>query len=144
MTNEVTDGVVAALRSAYPDADIFDEEAEQGIIDNSFSVRVVENTENLFRGWKYRKRHLIEVLFFPPKENRNRISNGVAESLFSVLEYITAGDDLIRGTGMNAHMDDETQTVIFTVAYDYFVTKKPAAESAMEKISNEVEVYEES
>lgn len=126
MTNEVVNGVIAAIKAAYPTIDVYDEDVEQGLVEPSFSVRCVRPSEELYRDKRYHKTHLIEVLYFPPREKRNQNSNAIIEALFSILEYITAGNDLIRGSRMNAYMD-ANHIVVFTVTYDYYVLKIPEA-----------------
>lgn len=122
MTNEVLDGVIAAISEAFYSVPIYDEQVEQGLTVPAFAIRSIHPKQSLFLHRRYKRSDLIEVVYFPPdEEGRKRNTNEVLEKLFSILEYIHAGNDVIRGTDMEAHMDDENHVGVFTVNYKYFV-----------------------
>jgi hypothetical protein len=131
LTNEVLDGVIAAIADEF-DIPVYDEQVEQGLPEPSFAVRSIHPRQTLFLNRRYKRVELIEVTYFPPNdEGRKRNTNEVVEKLFSILEYIRAGTDTIRGTDMDAHIDDENHVGVFTVNYRYFVdsvdeSEKPA------------------
>lgn len=129
LTNEVIDGVVAAIADEFNSVPVYDEALEQGLPEPSFFVRSIQPRQALFLGRRYKRTELIEVTYFPPLEDRNRKTNEVLETLFSILEIITAGNDRLRGSDMQAHIDDESQVGVFTVIYRYFVDVKDADES---------------
>lgn len=121
LTNEVLDGVIAAITNEFNDIPVYDEQVSQGMSEPSFTVRSIHPRQTLFLNQRYKRVELIEVVYFPPNnENRKRNTNDVFESLFSILEYIRAGNDMIRGTDMDAHIDDENHVGVFTVNYKYF------------------------
>lgn len=124
MTTEVVNGVIAAIKTAFPESDVFDNPAKQGIEENSFSVRCVQPTHEQFLGRRYHKSHLIEIVYFPPNGQEYTRCNQIAEQLFEALEIIQAGDDPIRGTHMEPRYSDENRALVFTVVYDYFVIKE--------------------
>lgn len=121
MTNEVIDGIVAALTAEFDSVPVYTEEVEQGIVEPSFSVRCIDDKFSLFRGYRYFRESLFEILYFPPVEGRKANCNGIVERLFLCLETITAGNDLLRGTKMDSHFEDGV--IIFTLHYDYFVIR---------------------
>lgn len=133
-TQEVVDGVIAAIKEEWPLVPVYDETVEQGLDEPSFSVRCVNpGNRALFRDRRYKQSHLIEVVYFPPKEGRYQSSYAVAETLTSILEIIKVGaGDLIRGKNMNPHLDD-SRVLVFTVFYDYFAVKE--AEAAAETMT---------
>ena len=126
MTNEVMDGVIAAIDSEFPDIPVYDEQVEQDLKQPCFFVRSVAPRQRLFLNRRYLRTELIEVTYFPPDEGRKRNANDVFERLFSSLEIIQAGQDMRRGTEMELHVDDESGTAVFTVNYRYFVTSSRA------------------
>jgi hypothetical protein len=132
LTNEVLDGVIAAIADEFDPIPVYDEQVEQGMPEPSFAVRSIHPRQALFLNRRYKRVELIEVVYFPPNgEGRKRNTNEVLEKLFSILEIIQAGDDTIRGTDMDAHIDDENHVGVFTVNYKYFVdsddeSEKPA------------------
>ncbi len=120
LTNEVIDGVISAIVEEFPSIPVYDEQVEQDLPEPSFFVRSIRPRQNLFMGKRYKRRELIEVTYFPPQTGRKRSVNSVLETLFSILEIITAGNDRIRGSDMEGHTD-ENDVGVFTVTYDYFV-----------------------
>lgn len=141
MTNEVVNGVIAAIKTAFPSIPIYDNQVDQGIEEPSFSVRCVVPKQNLYRGKRYLKSHFMEIVYFPPKTDSYTNCNDVADTLFTCLEYIQAGEDLIRGKNMEAHYDDD-RTLIFTLNYDYFVIRTDDQTIMDELKQNEVKPYE--
>ena len=121
MTNEVIDGIVAALNAEFDPIPVYTEEVEQGLVEPSFSVRCINDKFSHFRGDRYFRESLFEILYFPPEDSRKNNSNGVVQRLFLCLEYIRAGNDILRGTKMDSHMEDGV--IIFTLHYDYFVIR---------------------
>lgn len=136
LTNEVIDGVVGAIAAKYPSIPVYDEPVKQGMPEPSFAVRSINPKQSLFLNDRYKRVEMIEVIYFPPTEGRNRDTNEVLETLFSILEIIQAGTDTIRGTDMDAHVDDESQTGVFTVNYRYFV-KSDSQETKMNDLNIE-------
>lgn len=120
--NEALDGVVTALHQAFPNYPVYDEQVEQGLETPSFYVRCVRPLQERYRGERFLVEQFMEIVFFPYKGN-TRVNNNVIETLFSILEVIRAGDDLIRGTSPNVNINDEDGTVVFTIMYRYFARR---------------------
>lgn len=116
--NEAVDGVVAALHEAFPSYPVYDEHVKQGLETPSFYVRCARPLQERYRGERFRVEQFMEITFFPEQENRT--NNYVIEKLFSILEVIHAGDDLIRGTNPSVNIDEEDGTIVFTIMYRYF------------------------
>lgn len=122
MTNDVINGIVAALVAEFPGIPVHDEPVTQGIVEPSFSVRCIQPKRKLFRGNRYYQEGIYEVVYFPPMTNRYQNSNETVESLFNCLEILTLPDGTIRGRDMESHTDEDF-TVIFTVKYSDFMYK---------------------
>lgn len=123
MTNEVVDGVIAAICNEFPDIPVYDEQVEQALSQPSFFVRSIAPRQRLFLNRRYLRTEMVEVTYFPPDDGRKRNVNDVFEKLFSSLEIIQVGQDMLRGTEMEPHVDDESGVAVFTVNYRYFVTR---------------------
>lgn len=121
--NEAVNGVISALAEHFPNYPIYDELTEQGLEEPCFFVRCVRPLQELYRGNRYLVEQVIEVVFFPPNEKRNKTSNSIIEKLFSILEVVQAGADPIRGSNPQAHLNDEDGTAVFTITYRYFANK---------------------
>lgn len=130
MVNDLINGMIAALKEEFPDIPVYDELVNQGIVEPSFFVRCVEPNRRLFRGRRYFQKNMMEVVYFPPKENRYQNSNDVVESLFGCLEILSLPDGLIRGRNMNVHTNAD-YTVIFTVTYSDFLYTEEKQEEPM-------------
>ena len=70
MTNDVINGIVAALVAEFPGIPVHDEPVTQGIVEPSFSVRCIQPKRKLFRGNRYYQEGIYEVVYFPPMTNR--------------------------------------------------------------------------
>lgn len=124
MTTEVVNGVIAAIKAAFPQSDVFENPVEQGIEENSFSVCCVKPAQEQFLGRRYFKSHLIEIVYFPPKGQEYTACYGIAEELFDALEIITAGNDPIRGKHFDSRYLEESRALVVTVVYDYYVIRQ--------------------
>jgi len=120
--NDIIKGMVAAIVDEFPKVPVFNEPVEQGIIEDSFSVRCVKPQRDLFRGNRYYQENLFEVVYFPPQENRYQKSNETVERLFNCLEILTLPDGKIRGYDMKSNTNEDF-TVVFTVKYSDFLYK---------------------
>ena len=118
MIREVVDGVVGALREAFPEIPVFDEHVGQALPLPAFSVRVVSASRELFRGARYRVSCAVQVIGFLPEEEFLREADGMKGALFHALEYIRAGKDLLRGSRMEGHTSEGV--LAFSVSYDWF------------------------
>lgn len=114
--NEAIDGVVAALLDHFP-YPVYDERVMQGMDTPSFYVHCIQPKQERYRGRRLLVEQLIEVVFFPADYRTN---NNVLEKLFTILEVIHAGDDLIRGTNPQVNVNNEDGTIVFTMMYRYF------------------------
>jgi len=139
LTNEVVDGVVSAIVAAFPEIPVYDEQVSQGLPEPAFTVRSIHPRQALFLNNRYQRNEMIEVVYFPPVEGRKKNTNEVIETLFSILEIIQAGNDLIRGTDMDANIDDDGHIGVFTVNYKYFVKPSEQPETLMNDLTVEVE-----
>ena len=102
-------------------------------------MRSIHPRQALFLNNRYQRNEMIEVVYFPPVEGRKKNTNEVIETLFSILEIIQAGNDLIRGTDMDANIDDDSHIGVFTVNYKYFVKPSEQPETLMNDLTLEVE-----
>lgn len=142
MINEVIDGVVAAIRAEWPDVPIYTGEVAQGLEEPCFSVRCIRPRQKQVVGRRYFKSHRLRIYYFPnPGYEAWREIQAVYERLFSVLELISCGGDMIRGTDMDTHIEDDVG--IFMVNYDFFVHRTPEDEAEMEELEQMISAKEE-
>lgn len=132
MINSIVDGIIAALKEAYPDHDVYTESVEQGLTPPCFFVRPVAPESKHFRGSRYYRQHLFAVHFFPVTEDSREEINAVIENLYLHLEYITVDGEPMRGTNMRAEISDDV--MLFFVNYDLFVRKVTPEADPMEQL----------
>ena len=138
MIREILEGISIALNEEFGDGyTIYTESVEQGLKEPCFFVSCIAPTFRHYFDKRYFSTNQVCVQFIPDSQNSARLAgNNVTGRLFSCLEYIQAGNDLIRGTGMRAEMVDEILN--FFVSYDYFVKYEEVKQTAMEKVDSKV------
>lgn len=132
MINSIVDGIITALKQAYPTYDVYTESVEQGLEPPCFFVRPVSPEVKHYRGARYYRQHLFAVHFFPVTEDSRAEINEVIEKLFLHLEYITVDEEPMRGTNMRTEISDDV--LIFFVNYDLFVYKGTQEMEPMEEL----------
>lgn len=133
MINEITDGISLAINSDFGDTyEIYTESIKQGLNEPCFSILCLNPTLKQFMGNRYFRTNQFCIHYFPSSEETRSECHTVAERLFSVLEYITVGDDLIRGTEMHCEIVDDVLS--FFVNYDLYVYKDVVNEEIMETL----------
>ncbi len=60
--------------------------------------------------------------YFPQTAEKQQECHGIAERLMRCLEYVAAGGDLMRGSGMSCRI--ESGILLFFVSYDSFVYRR--------------------
>lgn len=123
-SQDIVQGVVNALRNEFGDDDYtyYIEDIPQGFKEPSFYIRTLNSSFELVCGRRYLRKNMMIVRYFPESEMKPRQEiNAVLDRLFPVLEYIKMGEDLLRGTKMEANIEDNI--LHFNVNYDFFVIK---------------------
>lgn len=121
MLNEIVDGISERLNEAFgDDYEIYTEQVKQGLKEPCFTVSCVNPASTQVLGNRYLRRSLFSVKYFPKSVAGARAEClDVQDKLFLALETITAGGDLVRGTGINGRFVDGV--LVVTVNYDMFV-----------------------
>ena len=133
MINEITDGISLAITSDFGDTyEIYTESIKQGLNEPCFSILCLNPTLEQFMGKRYFRTNQFCIHYFPSSDEKRSECHAVAERLFGVLEYITVGDDLIRGTEMHCEIVDDVLS--FFVNYDLYVYKDVDNEEFMETL----------
>lgn len=133
MIQQVIDGVVAALHDCFGDEyPYYTDNTEQNLVPGSFSVICIRPNQTQFLGSRYYRNHPMCVYYFPKSTGDYSETNTMIEKLFSILEYITVSGDLVRGTNMNAHVEDGV--LAFSVDYGFFVRKTNAEQDHMDNL----------
>jgi len=84
-------------------------------------------------GNRYRETFSFDVIYFPTEDGGiNGECNTVSAELYKLLEYITVGDDLIRGINLNSRVQDKV--LHFFVDYEVFIIREKSEEEKMEEV----------
>lgn len=139
MTRQILDGIVAALRAAFPEvARVYTEQVKQGLKTPCFIVRMVNHANEPRLGTRCRRTSLFSVQYIPKSAtDANTQCCDVNDRLYSALEYITADSGLYRGTNMSGQYTDGILT--FLVSFNTFVKTEPSLNPMEQlKVKNQV------
>lgn len=125
--NDVRDGVIAALRSAYPAVKIYGEKIKQGLVQPRFFVKILTAGHDREVDRRYKRVHSFDVHYF---SETNEDMHAVADSLYAKLEYINLNGGLYRGSKMQHEIIDDV--LHFFVDYDFHVMKPKQVEPKMQ------------
>ena len=115
-TQAVIDAITLALRAAYPNATILDDEATQGITPGAFIVTMVSADQHPLVGPRHSRAPLFDVVYF--SDNSSAECVRIADALCLQLEAVTTpGGDLLHGTGISWRIED--YVLHFLVGYPY-------------------------
>lgn len=135
MINEIIDGICVAINAEFgDDYEIYTESVEQGLQEPCFSILCLNPTVERFLGKRYFRTNQFCIHYFPKTEERQSECLAVAERLFSCLETITVGGDLIRGNTFHSEISDGVLS--FFANYDLFTYKHEEVEEPMETVEH--------
>ena len=138
MVDEIIEGIVAQIRTAYPNHQIYVDHVEQGLEQPCFFVRCV-NQSHIPRLYKrHREDFLFEVLYYPEEEIRAECET-VAYSLYDFLEHIPFQSGMLRGEQRNSKVEE--YVLHFFVSYSLFLVET-STEEHMEEVKYIGEIKE--
>ena len=140
MINSIIEGISIAINTEFEDGyTIYTESVEQGLKEPCFFISCLNPTSKVFLGERYFRTNQMCIQYIPTKKSVEKEEcNTVTERLFNCLEYITVGEDLIRGSKMNAEIVDGILN--FFVNYDLFTLRLRNKEDAMDEVLRNVAV----
>jgi hypothetical protein len=118
MIEKIIDGILAALNEEFEGCTLYTEEVKQGMKEPCFFVSCISPNTKVLRGRRYQHTNQFAVQYLTDAAEPRADCNRVSEQLFCCLELITVDGELMRGTGMEAVIEDDALT--FVVNYDYF------------------------
>ena len=144
MIQGILDAISIAIDEKFnteeePAYEIYTNNVNQGLSKACFSIKLVNTELQKKLGNRYFRVNQFCVYYFPSADDEvQEECFEVQEQLEDALEYITADDDLIRGTEMNGQIVDGV--LVFLVNYDFYVKKVADTEIYMETVSNATDV----
>lgn len=140
MINSIIESISISLKAEFGDKyKIHREVKRQGLIEPCFFIQCLNPTEELFFWKRYFRQNQFCIQYFPEnKLHEKEECYAVAERLFSCLEYLDVGSDLVMGTKRKYEVVDGI--LHFFVNYDLFVYKVAESVPVMEEVSSETHV----
>lgn len=140
MISSIIKGISVAINTEFGDVyTIYTESIKQGLKEPCFFISCLNPTNKVFFGERYFRTNQMCIQYIPTNTSVEKEEcNAVAERLFNCLEYITVGEDPVRGSKMNSEIIDGILN--FFVNYDLFIMKLKNEEVAMNEILKNVAV----
>lgn len=140
MINSIIEGISIAINTEFEDRyTIYTESVEQGLKEPCFFISCLNPTSKVFLGERYFRTNQMCIQYILTNASVEKEEcNAVTERLFNCLEYITVGEDLIRGSKMNSEIVDGVLN--FFVNYDLFTLRLKNKEAAMDEVLRNVAV----
>ena len=140
MINSIIESISISLNAEFgDDYTTYTESVEQGLNEPCFFLFCINPTNRLFLGKRYFRQNQFCIQYFPEdKLHGKQECYAVGERLFSCLEYLDVGGDLVMGTKRKYEVVDGI--LHFFVNYDLFVYKVGESVPVMEEVSSETHV----
>ena len=140
MINSIIESISITLNAEFGDKyKIHREEKRQGLKEPCFFIQCLNPTEELFFWKRYFWKNQFCIQYFPENKLHGKEEcYAVGERLFSCLEYLDVGGDLVMGTKRKYEVVDGI--LHFFVNYDLFVYKVAEPVPFMEEVSSETHV----
>ena len=140
MINSIIESISITLNAEFGDKyKIHGEEKRQGLKEPCFFIQCLNPTEELFFWKRYFRKNQFCIQYFPENKLHGKEEcYAVGERLFSCLEYLDVGGDLVMGTKRKYEVVDGI--LHFFVNYDLFVYKVAEPVPFMEEVSSETHV----
>ena len=138
MINLIIEGISIAINTEFGERyTIYTESVEQGLKEPCFFISCLNPTSKVFLGERYFRANQMCIQYIPTNTSVEKEEcNAVVERLFNCLEYITVGEDLIRGSKMSSEIVDGVLN--FFVNYDLFTLRLRNKEDAMYEVLRNV------
>lgn len=140
MINSIIESISITLNAEFGDKyKIHRGEKRQGLKEPCFFIQCLNPTEELFFWKRYFRKNQFCIQYFPENKLHGKEEcYAVGERLFSCLEYLDVGGDLVMGTKRKYEVVDGI--LHFFVNYDLFVYKVAEPVPFMEEVSSETHV----
>lgn len=140
MISSIIKGISVAINTEFGDGyTIYTESIKQGLKEPCFFISCLNPTNKVFFGERYFRTNQMCIQYIPTNTSVEKEEcNAVVERLFNCLEYITVGEEPVRGSKMNSEIIDGILN--FFVNYDLFIMKLKNEKVAMNEILKNVAV----
>lgn len=130
MLNEIKSGLAAKLNEVFgADIAVYSEGAEQDFLKPCFFISFLNSSQKKGIGSRYFRKQPVDISYYPSTPNKNEEMHTVADKLYDALEYISMGEELLRGRNISFEIVGGILHVY--AEFNMFVIKKTEAEEFM-------------
>lgn len=139
--NDFKIGINQVLDATFPNVTIHGEEIKQGFEEPCFFIKILSSSQDKEINIRYKKNVSFDVHYFSDKkEDINSDCLDMADKLYEILEYVPIGNKLYRSNKMSHEVVDGI--LHFFLQFNYHVIREIEQASKMEKLKQEVNVYD--
>lgn len=131
-SNDVRDGVFAALKERFPSIKRYGEEIKQGLTAPCFFVKLLSASHEKEVDRRYMRSHPFDVHYFATS---NEDAHGMADHLYDCLERVQFAGGSCSGRRMRQEVIDGV--LHFFVDYDFHVMRERPEEPKMQDLQVE-------
>ncbi|MBQ6164830.1 MAG: hypothetical protein IJK23_10195 [Clostridia bacterium] len=129
MRQKIIDAIVAILTEEYPDCPVYTERVEQGLKTPCFFAYQIGATIRRQIGKRISEKYSFAVQYLPASEEPRAECAEVEETLYCLLEDVTADGDVLHSDDITSETTDEVLTVY--PSYSFFTREQEAAGDLM-------------
>lgn len=123
MGNDIVEGIALRLGEVFPTVEVHRDEIAQGFDAPCFFIKTLRTVQTAKLGNRYFRRYSFDVHYFPQQgAGASADVQAVAAALLMGLEYVLAGDSLIRASRTEYEVHDDV--LHFMVDYDVFILRE--------------------
>jgi len=135
--NSIIEAIAQKLGAVYGQHyKVYTENTEQDFEKPCFYIEHLNSSQKNMISIRYKNINNFAIRYFSPQEHPNEDCHNIGASLFDILEYITAGGSLLKGTGMETGIEEGV--LLFFVSYNMFILKPKEPDENMERIDVDV------
>lgn len=138
--NDLRTGINQVLDTRFPNITIYGEEIKQGFEEPCFFIKILSSSQDKEIDKRYKKNISFDIHYFSDKEDVNSNCNDMVDRLYELLEYIPIGNKIYGSTKASHEVVDGV--LHFFLQFNYHVIKDVGEIPKMEKLKQEVNIYD--
>lgn len=120
MTQKLINAITVQIDEIFQNSTIYTNHIKQNFKNNSFFIRIIQNSEKPYLANRFKLFNKIEILYTPEEmEDKIKQLNYVSQSLFENMKYLKFEDGFICAENMQANIKDEK--LFFQLEYNFYI-----------------------
>ena len=143
MIEDILTAISTRLSEIKEGCEIYSQNVEQGLVPNSFFIRLLTATTTPLLGQRKFRYYPFVITYFPADGETNDDMTALGDQMVDELEYVTIlNGDIIRGWEISYEVDHEQNVMHFEV--EYRITTIPEVElTPMEELTQSTAIKED-